>query len=218
MVDEIGRRLSSFAAENMSFPFSFKAVVSEMKDLSKDLFKLDTNEVVAVYSEYRLGGMLACPNHLEAVLRLLKSLNPCVMVVIGIEANTNVPIFMDRFNETRFLFAALFDCLEVCMGRDNQYRMTFERFFMRKSIQNIITCEGEERTFRNVKLEVWRPMFEKFGMKETELGESSLCQANLMDNRSAHDFCTMDMDGKGLIIKWKGAPIIFASACKFHHD
>lgn len=218
MVDEIAQRLSSFAAENFKFPFSFKSVVSEMKDLSKDLFVLDTNEVVAVYAEYSLGSMLAWPNHLEAVLSLIKSLSPCVMVVIDTEANTNVPIFMDCFNEALFLYAAVFDCLEVCMRRDNQYRMTFEALFLKKIIHNMITCEGDERTFRNVRLEVWRALFEKFGIKDIELSESSLYQANLMADRSAHGFCTSDMNGKGLIIKWKGTPIIFASAWKFHHE
>ncbi|CAN4091397.1 unnamed protein product [Withania somnifera] len=217
MVEEIGKRLSSFAAENMKFPFSFKAVVSEMKDLSEDLFELDTNEVVAVYSEYSLGGTLAWPDHLEAVLRLIRRLNPCVMIVIETEANTNVPIFMDRFNESLFLYAALFDYLEVCMGRDNQYRIAFEGLLLRKIIRNTITCEGDERTFRNVRLEVWRDLFEKFAIKETELSESSLYQANLMADKS-HGFCTLDMNRKGLIIKWKGTPIVFASAWKFHHE
>ncbi|KAK6803745.1 hypothetical protein RDI58_001529 [Solanum bulbocastanum] len=214
-VEEIGQRLSSFAAENIKFPFSFKAVVSEMKDLSKDLFELDTNEVVAVYSEYGLGGMLAWPNHMESVLRLIKSLNPCIMVIIDTEANINAPIFMDRFNEALFLYGAFFDYLDVCMERDNHYRMTFEGLILRNIIQNIIICEGNERTFRNVRLEVWRDLFEKFGIKETELGESSLYQANLMADRCGHGFSTLDMNGKGLLIKWKGSPIIFASAWKF---
>ncbi|XP_055814524.1 GRAS family protein RAM1-like [Solanum dulcamara] len=158
-VDETGKRLSSFAAENMKFSFFFKAVVSEMKDISKDLFELDTNEVVAVYSEY----------------------SPVV-----------------------FLYAALFDCLETFMGRDNQYRMEFEGLILRKTIHNMIICEGERRIFRNVRLKVWRALFEKFGIKETELSESSLYQANLMTDRSAHGFCTLDMDGNCLIVKWKG--------------
>ncbi|WMV09754.1 hypothetical protein MTR67_003139 [Solanum verrucosum] len=218
VVDETGKRLSSFAAENMKFPFFFKAVVSEMKDLSKDLFELDTNEVVVVYSEYILGGMLAWPNHLEVVLRFIKNLNPCVIVVIETEANTNEPIFMDLFNGSVFLYAALFDCLEAFMERDNQHRMEFERLVLREVIHNVITCEGEGRIFRNVRLEVWRALFEKFGIKETELSESSLYQANLMADRSAHGFCTLDMDGNCLTIKWKGTPIVFASAWKFVHD
>ncbi|KAH0725524.1 hypothetical protein KY284_001389 [Solanum tuberosum] len=218
VVDETGKRLSSFAAENMKFPFFFKAVVSEMKDLSKDLFELDTNEVVVVYSEYILGGMLAWPNHLEVVLRFIKNLNPCVIVVIETEANTNEPIFMDRFNGSVFLYAALFDCLEAFMEQDNQHRMEFERLVLREVIHNVITCEGEGRIFRNVRLEVWRALFEKFGIKETELSESSLYQANLMADRSAHGFCTLDMDGNCLTIKWKGTPIVFASAWKFVHD
>ncbi|XP_015079853.1 DELLA protein RGL2-like [Solanum pennellii] len=181
VVDQTGKRLSSFAAENMNCPFFFNAVVSEMKDLSKDLFELDTNEVVEVYSEYVLGGMLAWPNHLEVVLRFIESLNPCVIMVIETEANINKPIFMDRFNESVFLYATLFDCLETFMGPDNQHRMEFERL-------------------------------------ETELSESSLYQANLMVDRSAHGFCTLDMDGNCLTIKWKGTPIVFASAWKFVHD
>lgn len=210
--------MSSFGAENIKFLFSFKAVLSEMQDLSKDLFELDTNEVVVVYSEYVLGGMLTWPNHLEVVLRFIESLNTCVIIVIETEANINEPIFMDQFNESVFLYATLFDCLETFMGRDNQHRMEFERLVLRKIIHNVITCEGEGRIFHNVRLEVWRALFENFGIKETELSELSLYQANLIVDRSAHGFCTLDMDGNCLTIKWKGTPIVFASAWKFVHD
>lgn len=91
MVEEIDQRLSSFAAENFKFPFSFEAV---LPDLRKDLFVLDTNEFVAVYTEYSFGGMIAWPNHLEAILTLIKRLGPCVMVVTDTEANINLPILM----------------------------------------------------------------------------------------------------------------------------
>lgn len=104
------------------------------------------------------------------------------------------------------------------MGRDNQHRMEFERLVLRKIIHNVITCEGEGRIFHNVRLEVWRALFENFGIKETELSELSLYQANLIVDRSAHGFCTLDMDGNCLTIKWKGTPIVFASAWKFVHD
>ena len=108
--------------------------------------------------------------------------------------------------------------LMFAWNETNHYQLTFEGLILRNIIQNIITCEGDQRTFRNVRLEVWRDLFEKFGIKETELGESSLYQANLLADRCGHGFSTLDMNGKGLLIKWKGSPIIFASAWKFHHE
>ncbi|KAL3507966.1 hypothetical protein ACH5RR_033348 [Cinchona calisaya] len=143
-IEEIGKMLSSFA-ENTNIPFVFKVVVSEIKNLKEDSFELETDEVLAVHSRFHLGGLLAWPDQLVSLVETIKKLNPCVMVVTEIEANTNTHVFMDRFNAALSLCVAVSDCLEHCMDNGNQCRTTIEEVFMCKAIQNLITTEGATR-------------------------------------------------------------------------
>ncbi|XP_027118173.1 DELLA protein RGL3-like [Coffea arabica] len=154
-IEEIGKMLSFFA-ETINEPFKFKLIVSEMRDLKKDFFELAEHEVLAVYSEMRLASLLASPDNLESLVGTIAKLKPCVMVMIEIEASTNTPNFLDRFDAALHLCAAVFNCHEDCMERKNSCRALLEGVFIWEGIQNIITTEGEERIHRQEKLEFWR--------------------------------------------------------------
>lgn len=65
---------------NLSFSFSVVMVV-DMLDLDENLFELDDNEVVAVYSAHFLNTMIGRQDRLECLMRVIRSMNPCVMVV-----------------------------------------------------------------------------------------------------------------------------------------
>lgn len=216
-MQEVGKRLTSFA-DTLDIPFSFKTVVSDLRNINKDLFESKVGEFVAIYAESHLWTLLACPNHLQSLIQVIKSLDPCVMVVTEIEANTNTPIFNDRFNEALFYYSAIFDSLETCIGWNHQHRAVAQGVYLGKIIENVITSEGEEMVHRHEKLGSWRALFEGFGIEETELSHSSLYQAKLLAEKSTcYGFCSLEMDGKSLIIKWKGTPSKSLSAWKFHH-
>ncbi|XP_060200450.1 GRAS family protein RAM1-like [Lycium barbarum] len=216
-MQEIGKRLTSFA-DTLDLPFSFKTVVSDLQNIKKDLFESKVGEVVAIYADSRLWTLLAWPNHFRSLIQVIKSLDPCVMVVTEIEANTNTPIFIDRFNEALFYYSAIFDSLETCIGWNHQHRAVAQGVYIGKIIENIFTSEGEVMVHRHEKLESWTALFERFGIAETELSHSSLYQAKLLaDKSTCHGFCSLEMDGKSLIIKWKGTPIKSLSAWRFPH-
>ncbi|KAG8372886.1 hypothetical protein BUALT_Bualt12G0113800 [Buddleja alternifolia] len=84
-LEETGKRLTTFAA-SMSLPFLYKTVVSEMKDFDASSFGFEADEVVAVYLSLHLWSKLAWPNNLNAFVKFVKKLNPCVMVANEIEA------------------------------------------------------------------------------------------------------------------------------------
>ncbi|OVA02528.1 Transcription factor GRAS [Macleaya cordata] len=217
-IEDTGKRLESFA-EAMNLPFTFKVVfISDMKDLKEELFDIEADEAIAVYSPVSLRMMIRRPDHLESLMRVIKNLNPCIMVVTEIEGNHNSPSFVNRFIETLFFYSAFFDCFEACMDdQNNQNRITTERIHCGQGISNIVAMEGEERTIRHVGIDKWRKFFKRFGMVETELSQSSLYQANLILKQVAcWSSCTLDMNGKCLIVGWKGTPINSVSAWKFH--
>ncbi|PON93208.1 GRAS transcription factor [Trema orientale] len=216
LIEETGERLLSFA-KTMNIPLSFKILmVSDMSHLKEGLFELDADEKVVVYSSFLLRSFLSEPDQLESVMKVIRSLNPCVMVAIEVEANHNSPFFVNRFIEALFYYGAFFDCLETFMKRDDENRMISESLYFGQGIRNIVATEGKQRKIRHVTIDVWRSFFARFGMESAELSSSSLYQAKLIIQKfSCEDSCALDVNAKCLIVRWKGTPILSLSVWKF---
>ncbi|XP_058077630.1 DELLA protein RGL1-like [Magnolia sinica] len=214
-IAETGKRLTSFA-ETLNLPFEFKTVViSDMKDLKVDLFEVAADEVVAVYAPSVLWTMINWPDCLETLMRVVRGLNPCIMSVIEIEVNCNSTSFFTRFIEALFYFSAWFDCLDAFMDRNDCNRMWIEGSFLYHGIRSIVSTEGSERIVRHVGIDVWRSFFGRFGFQEAELSEMSLYQAGLLVKQfGCGSSCNLDMNGKVLIVGWKGTPLQCVSAWK----
>ncbi|KAI5650909.1 hypothetical protein M9H77_36914 [Catharanthus roseus] len=218
MMEETGKWLSSFA-RTMNLTLSFKIVVSDLKDLKQDLFEVEADETVAVYFGLRLFTVLPWPNHLEAVIGVIKHLKPCAIVMVELEANLNSPVFLERFTEALCYFSAVFDCAEGCLSHHDNCRKLTEQVYLREMIQNMVAEEDSERTQRFESINFWRGLCARLGLMETELSPSALCQASLLLKRSAcQDFYTLVNDGKCLILGWKGTPILSISAWKSSND
>ncbi|XP_045790594.1 DELLA protein RGL2-like [Trifolium pratense] len=215
-VEDTGKRLKEFA-QSLNIPFSFDIIiVSDWLNLREDHFKIDSDETVAVYSQFALRCKIQQSDQLETVMRVIRTINPTVMVVAEIEANHNSKSFVNRFIEALFYFSAFFDCLEDCMKGDEKNRMIMESMYFSHGIRNNVAEEGAERKSRNVKIDVWRAFFSRFGMVETKLSMISLYQAELVAKRfSCGSSCTFDMNGHCLLVGWKGTPINSVSVWKF---
>nr|XP_043626005.1 scarecrow-like protein 18 [Erigeron canadensis] len=215
-VGETGKRLESFAA-TLSLPFVFKILMlSDISNVEEQQFEVQDGETVAVYCQMILRRMIWRPQRLENLMRAIKTINPSIIVVTEIEANHNSPSFVKRFTETLFFYGAIFDCLEACMSRDNAHRATVESNHLADGMQNIVACEGAERNTRNVSIDTWRSFFVRFGMVEMDLSDSCVYQANLvLQQFSCGSCCTLENNGKGLIVGWKGTPVHSLSTWKF---
>ncbi|KAG9143941.1 hypothetical protein Leryth_022973 [Lithospermum erythrorhizon] len=215
-IEETGNRLISFA-QSLSLPFSFNVVmVDDILDLDEGLLSVNSDEIVVVYSTYFLRSLLGQPDRLESLMRVIRSIKPSLMIVAEIESNHNSPVFVNRFIEALFFFGAQFDSLEDCMKNDESNRSIMESFYFSTGINNIVATEGQQRAFREVKIEVWRAFFDRFGMLETPLSISSLAQAKaVIKNYSCGRSCSLDMDGKCLIVGWKETPLYSLSAWTF---
>ncbi|KAI3469294.1 hypothetical protein Pfo_025957 [Paulownia fortunei] len=215
-IEETGRQLMSFA-QSLGLQVSFNVVmVEDFLDLNKNLFELDADEVIAVYAAYTLMNMIGRPDQLEHLMRVIRTTNFCVMVVTEVEANCNSPIFVDRFVEALFFYGACFESMADCMKNDEKHRSLAEATCFSSSIRNIVATEGEERKIRHVSISVWRDFFTHFGFEETELSMSSMYQANLvLHNFTSGNSYTFDIDGKSLLIGWKGTPVSSLSVWKF---
>ncbi|XP_020205361.1 DELLA protein RGL1 [Cajanus cajan] len=215
IVEDTGKRLKEFA-QGLNIPFSFNIVmVSDLLQLREDHFEIDPEEALAVYSNYALRSRIQDSEQLETIMRVIRAFSPNVMVVTEIEANHNSTSFVNRFIEALFYFSAFFDCLEACMKEDEN-RTIIESLYFSYGIRNIVAAEGAERKTRNVKIDVWRAFFSRFGMVEKELSTLSLYQAELVAKRfPCGSFCTFDKNGLSLLVGWKGTPINSVSVWKF---
>ncbi|KAJ0805959.1 putative transcription factor GRAS family [Helianthus annuus] len=215
-IKQTGDRLKSFA-ESIKLSFCFNIVIVEdMLDFNKDMLQIDAREALGVYSAYGLWSMIAQPDRLESLMKVIKSINPRVMVTCEVAANLNSPNFVNRLIEALFYHGAVFDSLEDCMDREDENRSILEGIYLGEGIRSIVASDGAERAIRHVNIDVWRKFFARFGMKEVELTMSTLYQAKLMMGKfSCGSSCTFDMDGKSVIIGWKGTQIKCLSAWEF---
>ncbi|KAL9999499.1 putative transcription factor GRAS family [Helianthus debilis subsp. tardiflorus] len=102
------------------------------------------------------------------------------------------------------------------MDREDENRGITESIYLGEAIRNMVAADGAERVIRHVNIDVWRKFFARLGMKEIGFSVSSLSQAKLVAEKfSCGSSCTFDMDGKSIIIGWKGTPIESLLAWEF---
>ncbi|CAK9310173.1 unnamed protein product [Citrullus colocynthis] len=215
LIEQVGKWLEN-VAESLNIPFSFKPIlVSDMMEIKEEVFRTEDDEMVAIYCPVVLGSMISRPTSLENLMRVIRNLNPSIMVVSEIEANYNLPSFVNRFIEALFFSASYFDCLKTCIEEDEDSRRKMEGL-CGKEIENVVASEGSDRVARSVKIEVWRAFFARFRMEEMEFSDSCLSQAKLVAKRFAYGkFCSLEKNEKCLIVGWKETPIISVSAWQF---
>ncbi|XP_022145180.1 DELLA protein RGL2-like [Momordica charantia] len=215
LIEKVGKWLEN-VAESLNIPFSFKPIlVSDMMEIKEELFEVEEDEMVAIYSPLALRTMISRPTRLENLMRVIRNLKPSIMVVSEVEANYNLSSFVNRFIESLFFTGSYFDCLETCIVEDEDSRRKIE-VFCGEGIENVVALEGSDRVERGVKIEVWRAFFARFRMEEMEFSESCLSQAKLVAEGFAYgNSCSLEKNGKCLIVGWKETPILSVSAWQF---
>ncbi|WCJ23333.1 DELLA protein 1 [Euphorbia peplus] len=206
LFEETGKRLERFS-QSLNIPFCFKLImVSDMIDLKENMFDLSADEEIVIYAGYLLWSLVPFPDRLDSVMKVIQNLNPNMVMVIHPELYTSGS-FVKRFTEAFYYFGAFFDSLEVCMG-DNPNRIVLESSYIADGIRSAV-----RRKRQDAKLKFLRALFARFGMEEIELGTISLCYANQIAIKLAScNSCTLEMDGKSLLIGWKGTPMKSLSA------
>ncbi|XP_050219358.1 DELLA protein GAI1-like isoform X1 [Mercurialis annua] len=214
-IEDAGKRLASFA-QTLHIPFSFRtAIVANIKDLKVDMFEINDGETVAIFLPGILRFIKAQKGALQSLLRVLRKLNPCVMVIIEAELNHNSPWFIDQFHELLLFYSACYDGVEGCIAQCDPNRITIEAC-LGQEIRDVVAVKAEERIFKHMKIDEWRDYFIRFGMEEAEISMSSFYQAELLVKSSASGkSCLLVKHGKCLLTGWKGTPIFSLSAWKF---
>ncbi|XVE65523.1 hypothetical protein DITRI_Ditri08aG0006600 [Diplodiscus trichospermus] len=151
---ETGKRLACFA-EALNIPFLFNVVmVTDLKDISEDMFELNDDEAVVFSFRFLLRHTLTQPECLESIIRVLKNINPSIVVVTEYEVDHTSATFTERFSEALCFYTAFFDWLEDCM---DQNKRIIESAYLGDEIRNIVAAKDEDRIFRDMKIEEKQP-------------------------------------------------------------
>ncbi|MCD7472063.1 Scarecrow-like protein 34 [Datura stramonium] len=151
-LEETERRLARYC-ERFNVPFEYNAIATQnWETIRIEELQLASGEVVAVNCLFRFENLsdetvdVDCPR--DAVLSLIREMNPDIFVQAVTNGSYSSPFFVTRFQEALLHYSALFDMFDATLPRDNQQRLHFEQEHYRREAMNVIACEGAERVER----------------------------------------------------------------------
>ncbi|XP_057956687.1 scarecrow-like protein 33 [Malania oleifera] len=214
-VEATGRRLARFC-ERFNVPFEYNAIAQKWETIQAEDLKIERNEVIAVNCLFRFENLLdetvveKCPRN--AVLNLIRKVNPDIFIHSIVNGSYNSPFFLTRFREALFHYSALFDMLDTTLTCENQERLMFEKEFYGREAMNVIACEGSEMVERPETYKKWHVRNTRAGFRQLPLNRELMNNLRADVKASYHKDFVVDEDGHWMLQGWKGR-ILYASSC-----
>ncbi|KAK9279494.1 hypothetical protein L1049_013173 [Liquidambar formosana] len=214
-VEETGRRLAKYC-ERFNVPFEYNAIAQKWETIRIEDLKIDSNEVLAVNCLFRFKNLLdetvVVNSPRNAVLNLIRKMNPKIFVHAVVNGSYNAPFFVTRFREALFHFSALFDMFDTNVSREDQERLMFEKEFYGREAMSVIACEGSERVERPETYKQWQVRNMRAGFRQLPLDEEIMKKGRERLKTMYHKDFVMNEDGCWLLIGWKGR-IVYGTSC-----
>ncbi|KAI4306710.1 hypothetical protein L6164_029965, partial [Bauhinia variegata] len=172
-IEETGRLLANYC-KRFNVPFEFKAIASQKwETIQIEEFNIDSNELLVVNELMRfktfLDDTVEVNNPKNAVLKLIKMINPNIYVQTIINGAFNSPFFLTRFREALFHFSAIYDMFDTLIPREDKWRLMIEREFLGRDALNVIACEGLQRVVRPETYKQWQVRIARIGFRQLPL-------------------------------------------------
>lgn len=148
----------------------------------------------------------------DAVLRLIRKMNPDIFVNAVSNGSYSAPFFVTRFREALFHYSSLFDIFDATLPRDDPQRLDFEQEFYGREAINVIACEGPDRVVRPETYKQWQVRHTRAGFKPIPLNQEVMKKLRGKTKAGYHKDFVFDEDGNWMLQGWKGR-IIYASSC-----
>ncbi|XP_027336366.1 scarecrow-like protein 28 [Abrus precatorius] len=199
-LNETGDRLAGFA-EALNLPFEFHPVVDRLEDVRLWMLHVKEHESVAVNCVLQLHKTLydGSGGALRDFLGLIRSTNPCVVVMAEQEAEHNEARLEARVCNSLKYYSAVFDSIdESGLTQESGARVKIEETYGRE-IRNIVACEGRDRLERHESFGKWRRMmveqggFRCIGVTEREMSQSQL----LLKMYACDKYCVKKQESEG---------------------
>ncbi|RZC62286.1 hypothetical protein C5167_024036 [Papaver somniferum] len=216
-VEETGRRLRDYAKE-LNVPFEYHGIAQKWETIQLEDLKINTDELLVANCMYQgknlLDESVILNSPRDAVLKLIRKMNPDVFVHGILNGTYNSPFFVPRFRDALFHFYSMFDVLDTIVPRDNPERIFIERNFLAKEVLNIIACEGSERVERPETCKKWHLRNTKAGLMQLPLNTHIIKKAKKQAISDYHKDFVVDEDGRWLLLGWKGRTLFAVSSWK----
>ncbi|KAK0605546.1 hypothetical protein LWI29_027992 [Acer saccharum] len=211
-IEETGRRLKR-VAEACNVPFEYHAIAQKWETIQLEDLKIDRDEMTVVTCMYRLDNlpddMVVLNSPRDALLNLIKRINPDMFVHGVINGTHNSPFFVSRFREALYHFYALFDMFEATVPSEDQGRLIFEREQFGRHAMNVIACEGLERINSPETYKQWQARNMRNGFRQLQLDQELLKRAKEFVKNDYHKDFVVDKHGQWILQGWRGK-IIYA--------
>ncbi|EOA39744.1 hypothetical protein CARUB_v10008391mg [Capsella rubella] len=213
-VQETGHRLARYCQRH-NVPFEYNAIAQKWETIKVEDLKLRQGEYVVVNSLFRFKNLLdetvLVNSPRDAVLKLIRKVNPNVFIPAILSGNYNAPFFVTRFREALFHYSAVFDMCDSKLARENEMRLMFEKEFYGREIINVVACEGTERVERPETYKQWQARLVRAGFRQLPLDKELMQNLKLkIDNGYDKNF-DVDQNSNWLLQGWKGR-IVYASS------
>ncbi|XP_047331447.1 scarecrow-like protein 11 [Impatiens glandulifera] len=216
-IDETGRRLQSYC-EKFGVEFEYDSVAANWEKITVSDLKIREDEIVVVYclfhSMYLLDESILEDSPRDAVLKLIRRINPEIFIHGIVNGNLNSPFFDSRFREALFHFSTMFDMFDTVLPRDNEERMVFERGILGEEILNTVACEGEERKERPETYKQWHVRTVRAGFRQVPLNEEMVKKQKAIVKSRYHKDFFVEAANEWMLQGWKGRALCAISSWK----
>ncbi|KAI3925925.1 hypothetical protein MKW98_028061 [Papaver atlanticum] len=216
-VEETGRRLRDYA-EGLNVPFEYHGIAQKWETIQLEDLKINKDELLVANCMYQgknlLDESVKLDSPRDAVLNLIRKMNPNVFVHGILNGTYNSPFFVPRFRDALFHFYSMFDVLDTIVPRENPERIFIERNFLAKEALNIIACEGSERVERPETYKKWQLRNTKAGLMQLPLNTHIIKKVKKQAISDYHKDFVVDEDSRWLLLGWKGRILFAVSSWK----
>ncbi|CAK9139160.1 unnamed protein product [Ilex paraguariensis] len=214
-VEKTGRRLANYC-KRFSVPFEYNVIAMKWDTIQLDDLKIDGDELLVVNCLYRLENVpdhtIAANSPRDAVLNLIKRINPDLFIHGVVNGTYNTPFFGTRFREALFHFSAQFDMFDATVLREDQDRLLFEKEVFGRDAMNVIACEGTERVERPETYRQWQIRNVRARFRQLPLDQEIVKDVRGKVKSHYHKDFVVDEDGNWMLQGWRGR-VIYALSC-----
>ncbi|KAK7257818.1 hypothetical protein RIF29_32065 [Crotalaria pallida] len=215
-IEETGRRLANYC-KRFKVPFEYHAIASRnWETIRVEDLKIESNQFLSVNCLMRFKNLLddtiEANSPRNAVLHLIRKINPDIFVQSIVNGSYNAPFFATRFREALFHFSALYDMCDTVIPHENEWRMMMEREIIGREAMNVVACEGFERVERPETYKQWQDRNTRAGFRQLPLNKELMAKFRAKLREWYHRDFVFDEDGNWMLQGWKGR-ILYASSC-----
>ncbi|KXG21080.1 scarecrow-like protein 9 [Sorghum bicolor] len=205
-IEETGKRLAEYA-RMFNVPFQYQGVASRWEDIYIPDLNIDKDEVLIVNCLHKMKNLGDETEDIDSardrVLRIMKRMNPNVLIIGVMNGLYSSPFFLPRFREALFYYSSQFDMLNSTVAQNHEARILIERDLLGADVFNVVACEGAERIERPESYKQWQVRILKAGFKQLPVNQTIL-KSSLDRKELYHEDFVIDEDSGWLLQGWKG--------------